>query len=238
VVTLGDYAFDGCGDVTSVTVRKLGSTIGKYAFRQNTKMTSADLGGVVSIGDYAFWKTPVTTLALCPVLREYSPFVFAFPSSSLSMSVVPPTSEMFAVPVVNSRIGEEAFRDYRGQGALIVPFRGSVTNVAVNAFKWLGPCTNIVFWGKAPAPDAFDAKAFSELGSSDYTRRITGSRALDESGWMNLATPCTAEEKALASYPGDDVCFGTHTFSDVKFWMCWGASPWEKSRSGLLIIVR
>ena len=238
VVTIGPHAFDKCLGITSVTIRGFGSTIGGYAFRENSKLTSADIGGVVSLGQYAFSKDKLTTLVICPLLQSFPAHVFDYPSDNLTMSVAEVTTEMLSMKAIDGSFGTEAFRDYRGKGALIFPFRGTITSTGTGSFKWLGPCTNIVFWGKAPAEEAFSTSAVTEQNASQsYTRRITVSKAMDEAGWTAWATPCTDEEKARADYPGDSVCFGTHSFGAAKLWMCWGRSPWEIS-PGLLIMFR
>lgn len=237
VVTIGPHAFDKCLGITSVTIRGFGSTIGDYAFRENSKLTSADIGGVVSLGQYAFSKDKLTTLVICPLLQSFPAHVFDYPSDNLTMSVAEVTTEMLSMKAIDGSFGTEAFRDYRGKGALIFPFRGTITSTGTGSFKWLGPCTNIVFWGKAPAEEAFSTSAVTEQNASQsYTRRITVSKAMDEAGWTAWATPCTDEEKARDDYPGDSVCFGTHSFGDAKLWMCWGRSPWEIS-PGLLILL-
>lgn len=239
VVTIGPHAFDKCLGITSVTIRGFGSTIGDYAFRENSKLTSADIGGVVSLGQYAFSKNSnLTDLVICPLLQSFPAHVFDYSCKTLSMSVAEVTTEMLTMKPIDGSFGREAFRDYRSPAALIIPFRGSVVSTEPDSFRWLGDCTNIVFWGKAPAEEAFSTSAVTEQKESQsYTRRITVSKAMDEAGWTAWATPCTDEEKARDDYPGDSVCFGTHSFGAAKLWMCWGKSPWEIS-PGLLIMFR
>ena len=236
-VNIGNYAFYDCKKLTSITVPGLYSQVGTSAFQGASKLESADLSGVVSIGTSAFNQVSVLKVVLCPVLQSFKESVFSRAASGLQLSVAQPTDEMRKLPAIDGIIEREAFRDYRGTHAITIPFRGRVTQTAVNSFKWLGPCTNIVFWGKAPAEGTFTKDAITEQGASQsYTRRMTASRAMDEEGWIAWATPCTAEEKARTDYPGDDVCFGTYDVNGAKFWMCWGKSPWEKG--GLVLIIR
>ena len=55
VVAIGDYAFEGCGNLTSVTIPDSVKTIGEYAFFCCTNLTQINIGsGVKTIGDYAF----------------------------------------------------------------------------------------------------------------------------------------------------------------------------------------
>ena len=50
---IGDSAFYGCADLTSITLGK-GARIGKYAFYNASSLKSIDLSNVISIGDCAF----------------------------------------------------------------------------------------------------------------------------------------------------------------------------------------
>lgn len=56
VTAIGDFAFSGCGELTSVTIPKYVTSIGRYAFELCSELTSVTLpDGVNSIADHAFY---------------------------------------------------------------------------------------------------------------------------------------------------------------------------------------
>ncbi|MBP2691350.1 MAG: leucine-rich repeat protein [Muribaculaceae bacterium] len=58
VESVGDYAFDRCGNLADVTLSESLRTIGNYAFNECTALPKIEIpGSVKSIGDYAFYHT-------------------------------------------------------------------------------------------------------------------------------------------------------------------------------------
>ncbi len=58
VTTIGDYAFEYCDSLTSVTIPNGVTRIGEYAFESCYSLTSIKIGtGITSIGAYAFYDT-------------------------------------------------------------------------------------------------------------------------------------------------------------------------------------
>ena len=56
VTSIGDYAFDDCIGLTSVTIPNSVTSIGDYAFYGCSSLTSVTIpNSVTSIGDYAFY---------------------------------------------------------------------------------------------------------------------------------------------------------------------------------------
>ena len=55
VVSIGNYAFNGCSSLTSIGDLSACTSIGNYAFRDCSSLTSiGDLSACTSIGSYAF----------------------------------------------------------------------------------------------------------------------------------------------------------------------------------------
>ena len=62
VTSIGDYAFDGCDALTSITIPESVTSIGDDAFSSCDALTSVTMGeNVTSIGDYAFYSCDALT---------------------------------------------------------------------------------------------------------------------------------------------------------------------------------
>lgn len=217
----------------TVTIKTPGSILDGAVFGGGTGWVgTSDITGVTSIGSSAFARGnnyPTFELLISPAVTNFGSTAFSG-HRGLTVTVQPPklASE---VPDVDGVIGNGAFKDYgynlTDGFTLTIPFRGGCT-VGSQAFNWMLKCGNFEFWGKAPT---IDGNAFSSIGNSySYKKRITGCVEMDPDGWTALATPCTAEEKARADYPGDDVCLGTYTSGGgCVFWVCNGTSPYTAS---------
>ena len=54
-MTIGNYAFEGCTKINTLTIPDKVTTLGNYAFNKCEALTSVSFGnGLVSIGNYAF----------------------------------------------------------------------------------------------------------------------------------------------------------------------------------------
>lgn len=58
--TIGDYAFDNCSNLQSISLPANDVTIGAYAFRNARKIASFDFSNVTEIGAYAFYSSSFT----------------------------------------------------------------------------------------------------------------------------------------------------------------------------------
>ena len=65
VTNIGDYAFDGCGNLSDITIPNSVATIGSYAFANCSGLMSVTIGNsVISIGDFAFEDCALTTVTI------------------------------------------------------------------------------------------------------------------------------------------------------------------------------
>ena len=191
VTTIGDDAFWGCIDLTSVTIGNSVTTIGDYAFSGCSGLTSVTIpNSVTSIGSGAFsdcsglTEVNITDLsAWCKIDFDYynsNPLYYAkklkLNGTEIKELVIPnditeikdyafsECSGLTSVTIPNSvtSIGDEAFRGCRGLTSVTIP--NSVTTIG-----------SIVFFG------------CSMLTSVTIPNSVTsiGSYVFDNTGWYN-----------------------------------------------------
>ena len=147
-LTIGDYAFS-CTNLKAFVLPERPVTIGAYAFSQigywtDENLDSLDLGGTVSIGDYAFYRTG-KSLALTIPATVRTIGNHAFEGSSYTRYL---TSVTFESGSALETIGAYAF-NYAKISSFCVP--ASVTSIGACAFSNCGELTSLTFEeGTAP----------------------------------------------------------------------------------------
>jgi len=124
VTSIGDYAFDGCINLTSVTIPDSVTSIGNYAFRGCTSLPSVTIpDGVTNIENYAFYGcTGLENLTIGKGVTSIGDY--AFKNCPGLTSVIIPDSV--------TSIGSSAFYDCTGLTSVIIP--DSVTSIGSSAF--------------------------------------------------------------------------------------------------------
>ena len=119
VTSIGDYAFVGCGKLTNITIPSSVTNIGHYAFVGCGKLTNITiLNGITGIGDLAF--------AGCSGLTSIT------------------------IPSSVTNIGDLAFEGCFNLTNITIP--NSVTGIGMGAFWSCSSLKDIYFQGNAPDP--------------------------------------------------------------------------------------
>ena len=130
VTSIGNYAFEYCENITSVTIPNSVTSIGEYAFSGCESLISVTiLSGVTSIGDYAFEDcTSLTNITIPNSVTDIGRSAFSGCTSIKSITI--PDS----VP----SIGSSAFYGCTSLTSIMIP--DSVTRIDSSAF---GGCSSL-----------------------------------------------------------------------------------------------
>ena len=130
---LGDYAFEGCSGLTSLTLPSGVTEIGWGAFEGCSGLTSLTLpSSVTSIGEYAFlWCSGLTSLTLPSGVTSIGKEAFHGCSGLTSLTI----------PSGVTSIGGGTFQGCRGLTSLTIP--SSVTSIGRFAFKGCSGLTSL-----------------------------------------------------------------------------------------------
>ncbi len=133
VTTIGDYAFSGCDSLTSVTIGNGVTTIGDYAFDYCYNLTSVVIGNsVTTIGDGAFcWCTSLTSVVIGNSVTTIGDSAFYYCPSLTSVTI----------PDSVTTIGDRAF--YSCDSLTSVTIGNSVTTIGSSAFYYCSSLTSV-----------------------------------------------------------------------------------------------
>ena len=126
VTSIGDYAFECCSSLTSVTIPDGVTSIGDYAFNRCSSLTNVTIpDGVTSIGDYAFeCCSSLTSVTIPDGVTSIGEFVF---SECISLTSV-------TIPEGVTSIGEGAFMYCCDLTSITIP--NGVLRIDTNAFAY------------------------------------------------------------------------------------------------------
>ena len=142
VTTIGNYAFDGCSGLTSVTIPKSVTTIGSDAFLNCTGLTK------VHITDIGAWCN--IKFDDCPSLNDYKLYLNGEEVKDL------------VIPDTVTTIGDWAFSGCTGLTSVTIP--NSVTSIGRYAFYG---CNNLkTIYSYAATPPTMSSNAFSSYKSA------------------------------------------------------------------------
>ena len=218
---IGDYAFNGCSGLTSLTLPSGVTEIGSFAFYGCSGLTSLTLpSGVTEIGGYAFFGcSGLTSLTLPSGVTEIGEGVFYGCSGLTSLTL----------PTGVTKIGYSAFSGCSGLTSLTLP--SGVTEIGYSAFSGCSGLTSIyVYAEKMPklGTDMFngcDAKkctVYVPKGTYDdywlsefgYFENIV---EFDPTGINNVITSNDAKELSRYSLNGQRLSAPTKGLNIVKY---------------------
>ena len=133
VVSIGDEAFSYCYDLTSIVIPDGVTEIGEYAFENCYDLTSIDIpDGVTSIAGSAFFRcSGLTSIDIPNGVTEIGDYAFRECSGLTSINI----------PDGVTSIGEGAFSSCSSLISINIPER--VTSIRQGVFHWCGSLTSI-----------------------------------------------------------------------------------------------
>ncbi len=220
VTSIGDCAFDGCSSLTSVTIPDSVTSIGDCAFYGCSSLTSVTIGnGVINIGSNAFCNcSSLTSITIPNSVKSIDAGAFSLCKSLKSITI----------PNGIEHISNETFWCCRDLASVTIP--GSVTSIGDRAFGWCTSLTSVIISnGVTSIGDS--AFSWSSLASVTIPDSVTsiGQSAFydteiynDESSWKDDVLYIDKHLiKAKNAISGEYVIqFGTRTISDGAFYDC------------------
>ncbi|MBR4275852.1 MAG: leucine-rich repeat domain-containing protein [Prevotella sp.] len=156
VTSIGNYAFDGCSMLTSITIPNSVTSIGNWAFFYCSNLTSITIPeSVTSIGEHAFHGcSGLTSITIPNSVTSIGDGVYNSCSGLTSITIpngvtsigewaFSDCSGLTSITIPNSvtSIGEWAF--YRCSGLTSITIPNSVTNIGARAFYGCSGLTSI-----------------------------------------------------------------------------------------------
>ena len=159
ITTIGDNAFAGCTNLTSITIPDSVTTIGKFTFSSCTNLTRVTIGdGVTEIGDQAFEGcVNLTNINIPDSVTTIGEYAFSNCSSLTSITIGDSVTT----------IGEYAFSGCSSITSVTIP--DSVTTIVGSAFRG---CTGELFVNCNIPLAAFQNSTFTAVTIGDNVTTI------------------------------------------------------------------
>ena len=210
VTSIGDYAFSGCTNLTSIEIPNGVTGIGDYAFYDCPSLMSIELpNSVASIGNYAF--------SGCTSLTSIE-----FPNSVINIgeNAFSACTGLTNVTIPNSvtSIGGGVFKGCSGLTCVIIP--NSVTNIGENAFSGCTGLTSVTIPNSVTSIGSSAFEDCSGLTSVTIPNSVTSIGGNAFSGCTSLTS---------VTIPNSVTSIGEYAFNEVPNIVYFGSatgSPW------------
>ena len=135
VSRIGEYAFQACSRLTSITIPESVTSIGNYTFSGCSGLTSITIPeSVTSIGNRAFQNcSGLTSITIPNSVTSIDDYTFSGCSGLTSITI----------PESVTSIGYSAFQNCSGLTSITIP--ESVTSIGMNAFNGCSGLTSVTF---------------------------------------------------------------------------------------------
>ena len=239
VTSIGENAFYGWAELTSVTIPDSVKSIGAYAFTYCTELTSVTIpASVTSIGKYTFsWCTSlsevtipdsVTNIGECAFGQCESLSEVTIPDSvtNISESAFEECYSLTSVTIGNSvtSIGEWAFYSCGCLTEITIP--DSVTSIGANAFEGCLELENVYYTGSES-----DWESVSIENGNDALKNATITYVKAAQKILNSELTYEIDEEGVLTITGDDTALPAFLDSE------WNMTEWCGDRSKIKKVV-
>ena len=218
VTSIGDYAFEECGELTSVTIPNSVTSIGEWAFGECSGLTSVTIGnGMTRIGNGAFdGCDELTSVYYMGDIAGWCgiTFIYDYYSNPLyyahNLYINDELVTNLVIPDTVKEIKAYVFSYYSGLTSVIIP--DSVTSIGSNAFYVCDALTSVTIGNGMTSIGSNAFRFCSSLTSITIPDSVTsiGERAFE---YCSRLTSVTATRPTPATLGTDAF---SNTASDFK----------------------
>ena len=218
VTSIGNYAFESCWNLTSITIPDSVTSIGNGAFERCFSLTSITIpDSVTSIGKYAFSDCErLTNITISDSVTSIGAYAFQYCSRLTNITI----------PDSVTSIGEWAFRDCSSLTSITIP--KSVTSIGNDAFYG---CNNLTVYLESGSTLTSNDLGVDEskivsywnednltwMLGEDGTLTISGTGAMKDYDYDNNPSPASQKKDSVKKVVIED---GVTSIGDSAFAAC------------------